>query len=187
MQVFFYLFGISNAASYGIKYMVAMNFVALITDTQWDGFDAISTVAKIDIARGNFNYKEQRNNAYKLLSILITSVLVLFIIMYPFHKLSLWLVLIYLLIEIFNFLIYPIYNIKTIFLQLEYSSSITTINKFITSVLRTCLSFLKTPFCTGIGQIASAIYQFITINFIFHKNYHVDKKGIVIKLKKKKV
>ena len=174
-----YLFGISNAASYGEQYMAAMNFVALITDTQWDGFDAISTVAKIDIARGCFNYKEHKKNAYKLLFILLGTVLLLFAIMYPFNELTLWLVLIYLSIEVYNFLIYPIYNIKTIFLQLEYSSLGITTNKFINSILRTCLSFLKTPFCTGIGQIASSTYQFITINCIFHKNYKIEENGTV--------
>ena len=176
-----YLFGISNAASYGSQYMIAMNFVALITDTQWDGFDAISTVAKIDIARGCFNYKEHRKNAYKLLCILMITVFILFFVMYPFNELSLWLVLIYLSIEIFNFLIYPIYSIKNIFLQLEYSSLVTTSNKFITSLLRTFLSFLKTPFCTGIGQISSSVYQFITINLLFHKNYKVLENGSIVK------
>lgn len=179
-----YLFGISNAASYGPQYMAAMNFVALITDTQWDGFDAISTVAKIDIARGCFNYKEHRKNAYKLLGILMITIVLLFALMYPFNELTLWLVLIYLSIEIYNFLIYPIYNIKTIFLQLEHSSFITTTNKFIASILRTVLSFLKTPFCTGIGQIASSAYQFITINIMFNHNFKVDKEGRVVKKEK---
>ena len=176
-----YLFGISNAASYGQQYVAAMNFVALITDTQWDGFDAISTVAKIDIARGCFNYKTHRKNAYKLLGILMVTILLLFVIIYPFNELTLWLVLIYLSIEVYNFLIYPIYNIKAIFLQLEYSSFITTTNKVIASILRTLLSFLKTPFCTGIGQIASFIYQFTTINIMFNHIFMVDKIGRVVK------
>lgn len=176
-----FLFGLSNAASYGIEYMAALNFVALITDTQWDAFDAISTVAKIDIARGLFNYKEHRNNAYKLLVILIVSIFLLFGIMYPLYELNLILVLIYFLFEIVNFFIYPIYRIKTCFLQLEYSSLVITSNKFISSSLRTCLSFLKTPFCTGIGQISSSIYQFITINFLFYKNYKVETDGTISK------
>ena len=176
-----FMFGLSNAASYGVEYMAALNFVALITDTQWDAFDSISTVAKIDIARGNFNYKEHRNNAYKLLVILFVSVLLLFGIMYPLYELNLILVLIYFLFEMVNFFIYPIYRIKTCFLQLEYSCLITTSNKFISSSLRTCLSFLKTPFCTGIGQVSSSIYQFIIVNFLFYKNYMVDKAGKVVK------
>ena len=92
-----FLFGLSNAASFGVEYMAALNFVALITDTQWDAFDSISTVAKIDIARGCFNYKEHRNNAYKLLVILVISVLLLFSIMYPLYELNFILVLMYFL------------------------------------------------------------------------------------------
>lgn len=173
-----FLFGLSNAASFGVEYMAALNFVALITDTQWDAFDSISTVAKIDIARGCFNYKEHRNNAYKLLVILVISVLLLFSIMYPLYELNFILVLMYFLFELVNFFIY---RIKTCFLQLEYSSIVTTSNKFISSSLRTFLSFLKTPFCTAIGQVSSSIYQFITINILFHKNYNIDDDGKVIK------
>ena len=58
-------FGLSNALEFGEKYAIALNFVALITDTQWDAFDSISTVAKIDISKKKFNYKEHRKNAYK--------------------------------------------------------------------------------------------------------------------------
>ena len=149
-----YLFGISTVASFGEEYIVAMNFIALITDTQWDTIDAISTVAKIDLSRGSFHYYEHRNNAYKLLGILFLSILVLLFIMMPFYELNMLLVLCYLSVDIINFLVYPIYRIKTCFLQLEYSSLKTTTNKFITSILRTILSFLKTPFCMAIGQLA---------------------------------
>ena len=55
-----YLFGLSNALDYGEKYTIALNFVALITDTQWDAFESISTVAKIDISQNNFNYKKHK-------------------------------------------------------------------------------------------------------------------------------
>ena len=176
-----YLFGISTVASFGEEYMVAMNFIALITDTQGDTIDAISTVAKIDISRGCFNYYEHRNNAYKLLGILFLSILVLLLIMMPFYSLNILLVFCYLSVEIISLLVYPIYKIKTCFLQLEYSSLKTTTNKFITSILRTILSFLKTPFCTAIGQLASEFYQFITINLLFHKNYQVEKDGKVLR------
>lgn len=44
------------------------------------------------------------------------------------------------------------------------------------------LSYLKTPFCTGIGQVVSSVYQFITVNFIFNKNYKINEKGIVQKI-----
>ena len=176
-----YLFGISNVASFGEEYMMAMNFITLVTDTQWDTIDAISTVAKIDISRGCFNYYEHRKNAYQLLGILFISILVLMLIMLPFYELNILLVLLYLSVDIIGFLVYPIYRIKTCFLQLEYSSFKTTTNKFITSILRTILSFFKTPFCTAIGQLSSAFYQLITINFLFHKNYQIEENGNITK------
>lgn len=175
-----YLFGLSNAFEYGAQYAIALNFVALITDMQWDALAEISTVAKIDICQNKFNYKEHRANAYKLLGILLTTTMLMFISLYSFYELDLKITLIYLSIEIIGFIIYPIYRIKTAYLQLEWSTLKTTSNKVLSSILRTSMSFLKTPFCTGIGQLVSAIYQFITINVIFRKYYRVDINGKVI-------
>lgn len=174
-----FLFGLSNALEYGAKYAIALNFVALITDTQWDALASISTVAKIDICQNKFNYKEHRTNAYKLLAILFTSVILMFICLFGFYELDLKITMIYLLFEVMNFIIYPIYRIKTCYLQLEWSAFKTTSNKITASILRMFMSFLKTPFCTGIGQIASSIYQFITINVIFKRYYKVGIDGKV--------
>lgn len=183
-NIFFFLiyfFGISNVASFGEEYIAAANFITLITDTQWDTIDAISIVAKIDISRGCFNYYEHRKNAYQLLGILFITILILMMIMMPFYELNFILVLLYLSVDMINFLIYPIYRIKTCFLQLEYSSLKITSNNFMTSILRNILSFLETPFCTAIGQLFSAFYQLITMNIFFHKNYQIEETGKVIK------
>ena len=177
-----FLFGLSNALEYGEKFAVALTFVALITDTQWDSFDAISTVAKIDISQQKFNYKQHRNNAYKLLIILLFTVLIMFIALYELYELDLWITLIFLSFEISNFIIYPIYRIKTCYLQLEYSAAKTTSNKIIANILRMILSLLKTPYCTGLGQVCSSIYQFVSINFIFGNNFKVSKVGEIEKL-----
>lgn len=72
---FIFLFGLSNALEFGEKYALALTFIALITDTQWDTFDSIRTAAQIDISKNRFNYKEHRKNAYKLLVILLSTVL----------------------------------------------------------------------------------------------------------------
>lgn len=176
-----YLFGISTVASFGEEYIAAANFITLITDTQWDTIDAISTVAKIDISRGCFNYYEHRKNAYQLLGILVITILILMMIMMPFYELNFILVLLYLSVDMIHLLMYPIYRIKTCFLQLESSSLKITLNNFMISILRTILSFLETPFCTAIGQLVSAFYQFITIHFLFHKNYQVEKDGKVLR------
>ena len=171
-----YLLGLSNALEYGESYALALTFVALITDTQWDAFEAIKTTAQIDISRNEFNYKEHRKNAYKLLAILFLSTTVMFLALYSFYNLNFKLTIIYLLFDIINFVLFPIYTIKTCYLQLEWSPFITTSNKIISSVLRVSASLLKNPFCTGIGQIVSSLYQFITINILFKKNYNINKK-----------
>ncbi len=179
-----FLFGLSNAINFGEKYTLALTFVALITDTQWDTADAIVTAATIDISKNNFNYKEHRRNAYKLLSILFLTSLIMFSLLYRFYDLDFKITMIYFAFEIVNFLIYPIYRIKTCYLQLEWSAFKITENKIFSLFLRMLLSLTKTPFCTGIGQACSSVYQFITVSIFFKLNFKVDKKGNVIRKKR---
>lgn len=179
-----FLFGLSNALEFGEKYMLALNFVALITDTQWDSFEAITTVAKIDISKGKFNYKEHKQNAYKLLGILLFTVFAMLAISIKFYELNLIITAIYLSFELVNFIIYPIYKLQTAYLQLEQFAVKVTFNKIFAGILRMMMSFLKTPYCTGIGQVTSSIYQFITVNIIFHKNFIVQKNGTILKREK---
>ena len=174
---FTFLFGLSNALYYGEKYALAITFISLITDTQWDVFDAISTVAKIDISKNKFNIKTHVINAYKLFAILVSSILIMFIVLFKYYNLDMTITLLFLSFELFNFILYPLYRIKTCFLQLEYSASKITCNKIASNSLRLVSSFLKTPYCTGIGQVTSAIYQTLSINSIFNKNYIIDKSG----------
>ena len=178
-----FLFGLSNALEYGETYATALTFIALITDTQWDTFDAIKEAATIDISKRKFNYIEHRNNAYKLLGILFGTSLMMFAFLFRFYDLDFKITMIYFSFEIVNFLIYPIYRIKTCYLQLEYSAFKITSNKIIASILRMVMSLLKTPFCTGIGQVCSSVYQFITVSIMFNHNFKVDKTGCVIKKK----
>ena len=178
-----FLFGLSNALEYGEMYATALTFIALITDTQWDTFDAIKEAATIDISKRKFNYIEHRNNAYKLSGILFGTSLIMFVLLYGFYDLDFKITMLYFSFEIVNFLIYPIYRIKTCYLQLEYSAFKITSNKIIASILRMVMSLLKTPFCTGIGQVCSSVYQFITVSIMFNHNFKVDKTGCVIKKK----
>lgn len=174
-----FLFGLSNILEFGAEYALALTFVALITDTQWDTFDAIAIAAQIDISKKQFNYKEHVKNAYKLLLILLLTVSIMFACLYNFYNLNYKIMLIYFSFELINFIIYPIYRIKTCYLQLEYSAVKTTINKMVASTSRMLISLLKTPFCTGIGQVFSSTYQFISISIIFNNNFVVDKSGEV--------
>ena len=178
---FIFLFGLSNAMEFGEQYTLALTFVALITDTQWDVYDAISIAAKIDISKEKFNYKEHRNNAYKLLLILLGTVFLMFIVLFRFYELDMILVAIYFSFELINYSIYPIYKLKTCYLQLEYSAIKTTANKMASSSLRMFISLLKTPFCTGLGQVSSSIYQLISLNFMFKKNFKIEKNGLIVR------
>ena len=178
-----FLFGLSNALEYGEMYATALTFIALITDTQWDTFDAIKEAATIDISKRKFNYIEHRNNAYKLLGVLFGTSLIMFVLLYGFYDLDFKITMTYFSFEIVNFLIYPIYRIKTCYLQLEYSAVKITSNKIIASILRMLISLLKTPFCTGIGQVCSSVYQFITVSIMFGHNFKIDKTGCVVKKK----
>ena len=178
-----FLFGLSNALEYGEQFTIALTFVALITDTQWDSFGAITTVAKIDISKGEFNYKKHRTNAYKLLIILLVTTFSMLLISYRFYELDLGITLIYLSFELINFFIYPIYELKTCYLQLTNLAKQITTNKITAGIIRFFVSLLKTPYCTGIGQVTSSLYQFITVNLIFHKNFVIDKDGKVVENK----
>ena len=176
-----FLFGLSNALQFGDKYVLALNFVALITDTQWDSFESIKTVAKIDISKKKFNYKNHKMNAYKLLSILLTTVFIMLVISLKFYNLDLKITAIYLSFELINFMIFPIYSIKTSYLQLENYGKKVTSNKLLAGIVRMLMSLLKTPYCTGIGQVTSSLYQFFTVNMIFHRNFTINEDGNVIK------
>ena len=173
-----FLFGLSNALEFGEKYALALTFISLITDTQWDTVDAIVTVSTIDIVKKQFNYKKNRNNAYKFLGILFLTSLLMFIVLYRFYDLDFRITMIYFSFEIINFIIYPIYRIKTCYLQLEWSSFKTTSNKIVASILRMLISLLKTPFCTGLGQVCSSIYQLITMNIFFKLNNKNQKSDL---------
>ncbi|MCT4613128.1 MAG: hypothetical protein N4A47_07145 [Clostridia bacterium] len=186
-QIFFvviYIFGIENIVSFDREYIIAMTYVALVTDVAWDAISSIGVVAKIDISKNKFNIKHHFKNAYILNFILIALSAVMLISLYYTYKFNIKLVMIYYFAEILILIIYPIYCIKIIYLQLEYSATKMTTNRFITNTIRTAASFLATPFCTIIGMVVSDFYQFFTVNYIFNKNYYVDDIGEVKKKEK---
>ena len=179
-----YLFGFSNALEFGEEYIVALNFVALVTDTQWDSLCAIDTVAKIDISKGKFNYKEHIRNAYKLIGILLSTTFLMILFSYRYYELNLVITLMYLSVEIVNFLVEPLYELKICYLQLtdKFESKVAS-NKIVASGIRVVTSFLKTPFCTAIGQTLSMIEQYIVVNIIFYRNFKINKDGIIENIK----
>ena len=176
-----YLLGFSNTFEFGQKYVAALTFATLITDTQWDTFNAITIVAQIDISKGNFNYKEHRKNAYKLVAILLSSIFLLFITLCWFYKINYFLTILYLLFDVIVFLISPLYDLKISYLQIEWSAVKTTINELMSSIVRSAFSFVKFPFCTSIGMLLSSVYSFITINGLFYKYYKISNNGFIEK------
>jgi len=176
-----YLFGLSSTVSYGEEYILALTFISLITDTQWDISNSISTVAQIDISQNNFNYKKHIKNAKILSFLLIISVIFMFIILFKLYNLNLLITLTFLIFHIIDFAICPYYKINTYYLQLEYSTHKTTCINLSARFLRLLLSFFKTPYCTVIAQVSSSIYQAICMKLLFKKNYQVDFKGKIIK------
>ncbi len=173
-----FLFGLSNALEYGENFAIAITFVALITDTQWDAFEAISIAARIDMVKDKFRYKEHAINAYKLLMLLLFTSVIMFGALFHLYNLELNTVAIFIIFELINFIIYPLYRIKIIYLQLKKSAVDVTVNRVIANIIRFLVSILPTPFCTGLGQVASTIYQFITINELYRRKNR--KREIII-------
>lgn len=174
-----FLFGLSNALEFGAEYGLAITFVSLITDTQWDALESVTILAKVNVSQKKFNCKKSLRNAYALLSILYISSLVMFFGLCQFYPLNLPLTLVFLGFEFLDFLLCPAYYLYTSFLQLNWSATNTTVNRIIARSLRLCCSFLPTPFCNCIGSITSTLYQLATTKFFFYRNFLVDKNGRV--------
>ena len=164
-----YFFGFSNAFVYGEEYVLAISFVSIVTDMQWDIDGSVKTVAKIDIAKNNFNYNYHLKNAYILTFFLILSVIFMSVLLYPIYNPNINIILIFLSLHILDFLITPLNSIKLCILQLEYSKIKTNINNFISYLMRTIISNLPTPFAVIIGQIASTSYDFVFTQFMYFK------------------
>ena len=132
----------------------------MVTDLQWDIETSVSTVAKIDISKNKFVYKEHLKNALRLNVILISSVSIMSLIGIFIYKPNMLIFLIFMTWHIIDYMLTPFTNIKISYLQLEYSSFKTTFNEMIAFAIRTFMSFIPTPFCTIIGQMCSSIYEF---------------------------
>ena len=181
-----YFFGYSNAFSAGQEYVIAINFVALITDSQWDCCEAISTCAKIDIAKGEYNYKVTRKNALIYSGLLALSSVALFFALYNVYGVDLKFGLIYLFMELILFLFNHIdYGFEP-FVQLEFSATVNTTRSIISNVIRFILSaVILNAFCTQIGMVVSCLFSnlvLILIKFIFYKQ---EKDGTLTRKQKK--
>ena len=176
-----FLFGFKTAFDFGEKYILAISFSDLITDMQWDAAYSIKILAQIDITKKVFSFKEHLKNSKKLIYILITSVVVMGAILYPFYHPDIIITLIMTGIGLICIYMYPFYITKMTFLQMEFSAIKATISKQTANVLRIICSFLPTPFCTTIGLMISATYQLLSTN------YYINKNKLNMEMKNKKL
>lgn len=156
-----YGIGFGNSFSYGDKYLGAINFEGLTTDAQWDMLASVDTASKIDISENKLDYKKSLKDAYKLLLILIGTILIMNITLYWYFKPDVKVLLIILLVQIIDMLFEPIKAIKLNYLQINDNSSKHNIAYIISRIGRLLCSFIPSAFCTYIGQMFSMIYLYI--------------------------
>lgn len=154
-----YGIGFVNSFSYGSKYLNAINFEGLTTDTQGDVLTSVDTSDKIDFA--NKNFKSAIKDAYKLLALLITTILIMNITLYWHFKPNLLLLLVLLLIQIIDMLVHPLISIRMSYLQINTDTKKHNIFYGISRIGRIMCSFISSAFCTHIGQLFTMIYLYI--------------------------
>ncbi len=185
---FVYLFGIGKAFSFGEEYALAITFVTLITDIQWDVATAIPAKAKIDIAKKRMNFPKSYKNSYVLIFVLILSSIIAFISMKNFYDLNLGISVIFVIIEYLAFLLYPQYRLKLDFIQLKFSAKIATFIKSSAMAFRLLLVIVFgpiTPLALSIAQVLAQLYQVIFVNLVFNRRYKILSTGRAIRKNQK--
>lgn len=174
-----YFIGFKNTLEYGEIFLTAINFETLITDAQWDMSYSILTAATIDSSKDKLRYKESVKNSYKLIALLIISILVMGVSLYFYYKPVLWIIAIIVGVQILDLILIPTIWIKQQYCQINYSPKKNTFHEGVTKIFRIITSFLPTPFCTYIGQILSTIYQIIIFGIVYRKKYYIDDEGLL--------
>lgn len=185
---FVYLFGIGKAFSFGEEYALAITFVTLITDIQWDVATAIQTKTKIDIAKKRMNFPKSYKNSYALIFVLILSSIIAFVSMKNFYDLNLGISITFVIIEYLAFLLYPQYRLKLDFIQLKFSAKIATFIKSSAMAFRLLLVIIFspiTPFALSIAQVLAQLYQVIFVNLVFSRRYKILSTGRAIRKNQK--
>lgn len=185
---FVYLFGIGKAFSFGEEYALAITFVTLITDIQWDVATAIPVKAKIDIAKKRMNFPKSYKNSYTLIFVLILSSIIAFVSMKNFYDLNLGISIIFVVIEYLAFLLYPQYRLKLDFIQLKFSAKIATFIKSSAMTFRLLLVIVFgpiTPLALSIAQVLAQLYQVIFVSLVFNQRYKILSTGRAIRKNQK--
>lgn len=156
-----YGIGMGRSFSYGEKFIIATNFESLTTDTQWDILYSVDTVSKIDLAENKFDYRQSLKNAYRLLGILIFSILFMNVVLYWYYKPDLSILVVLLAIQFIDMLTDPLKTLRISYLQINESTKKHNIFFAITRLLRVLCSFIPSAFCTYISQFISMIILLI--------------------------
>lgn len=176
-----YFIGQKTTFEFGAAYLIAMNFETLITDSQWDISYSIITSATIDASNDKLNYKESLNNGRKLVTVLILSTLIMGFVLYFFYKPSLWIISIFVGVQIINLILCPKIWIKQQYIQINYSSKKNTFHKKVYEIIRIIFSFVPTPFCTYIGQFLGLMYEVIVYNIYYKSKFYIKDGYLKIK------
>lgn len=177
-----YLFGLKNAFCAGQEYVLALTTVGLCTDAFWDALQAISKIAKIDLSKKRYNYKQELKNSFVLTAIVILLSCVMTITLSLLNGAKLSIVLIYLSFQIFDIATEPFKQIMSTYTQLEFSPRLNTIINFVFKAVRIVLSvFIISPFCTEIGQITQCILLFGSYIILRVVKYKVVEGKLMIK------
>ncbi len=156
-----YLFGYKNAFSAGEEYLIALNLIAICTDSQWDMLGAISTVAKVDISKGRYQYKKEVKNSYIYSLFVILSSVIMSVALMGVYDAKPLLVVAFLSFEIVDMLLYAFMAGISVYVQIEFSARINTALSLICKAIRTILSLaILSAFCTAIGQIVETLLLF---------------------------
>ncbi len=177
-----YLFGFRKAFSFGEEYYIAISFLNLITDPLWDALSVIDKIAKIKISQSNYNYKKALKNSTIITLFYIAIGIILYFSLFKVYNVILKIGLIYLSIEVADFIVNIFKSNIQAYLQLEYSPTKTTTITLISKGLRTILStFLATPFNTNIAQISCGLLGLVLFMIIRYKNYKINVDGFLVR------
>lgn len=168
-----YFIGERTVFSFGELYLVADNFLCLITDSQWDMSYAIITAATIDASRDKVDYQKSLKNGKNLILLLIISSIIMCLLLYPIYQPSLWVLAIFFGVQLINLIVSPRIWIRQQYIQINYSAKKNVFHKNAYESIRVVSSFLPTPFCTYIGQFFAMVYEIIVYDIYYNSKFYV--------------
>ncbi len=182
-----YLIGYRRAFSFGAEYVVALNFVNLVIDPQWDALGEIKTIAKIDISNSEYNYRKALKNSCIVNMFYMGTSLILFFSLFKAYHVVLTLCLIYLAFQFFDmFVLSFVYSNLKAFMQLEFSPTRCTIINLLNHVIRTILSIaILHPFNTNIGQVVCGTVTLPILLYFRFKYFKLNPDGVLVPKRKK--